>query len=148
LHGERRYGRWRAYGQSKLANLLFTLELDRRLRSAGSPLRSIAAHPGYAATNLQSAGPPAPDRWLMWFSNRVLAQSAAMGALPTLYAATHPDVESGTYVGPDGMFEGRGYPKVVDTAPQARDESVARRLWALSEELTGVRYELASRASA
>jgi NAD(P)-dependent dehydrogenase (short-subunit alcohol dehydrogenase family) len=147
LGGERRYFRWRAYGQSKLANLLFALELDRRLRAAGSTVKSLAAHPGYAATNLQSAGPPLVDRLIMQVSNRVIAQSDEMGALPTLYAATEPGLEGGTYAGPDGIVEQRGHPKRVAPNSAARDEEVARRLWEVSEEMTGVRFELAGSAS-
>jgi NAD(P)-dependent dehydrogenase (short-subunit alcohol dehydrogenase family) len=142
LQGERRYGRWSAYGQSKLANLLFAFELDRRLRAAGSAIRSVAAHPGYAATNLQFAAPPMPDRLIMAFSNRVFAQSAEMGALPLLYAATQPALEGGTYVGPDGLFEQRGYPKPVEATGAARDAEVARRLWEVSEGLTGVTFRI------
>jgi NAD(P)-dependent dehydrogenase (short-subunit alcohol dehydrogenase family) len=147
LHGERHYNRWRAYGQSKLANLLFALELDRRLRSAGSPIKSLAAHPGYAATNLQSAAPPKVDRLVMAVTNRLVAQSADMGALPTLYAATHPGLEGGTYVGPDGLAEQRGHPKPVAPSRTARNQPAAQRLWSISEELTGVRFELPAGAS-
>src|SRR6185295_7628070 len=103
LQKKRRYSRWRAYGQSKLANLLFAFELDRRLRAAGSSISSLAAHPGYAATNLQSAAPPMLDRLVMVVTNRVLAQSAEMGVLPTLYAATYPGLEGGAFIGPDGI---------------------------------------------
>jgi NAD(P)-dependent dehydrogenase (short-subunit alcohol dehydrogenase family) len=144
LQGERKYSRWGAYGQSKLANLMFCFELQRRAVSAGSELLSLAAHPGYAATNLQFA---APDRFYekayMWVGNRLFAQSADMGALPTLYAATVPDLPGGTYVGPGGRAEQRGYPKVVTAAGKAYDESAWRRLWEVSEELTGVHYEFA-----
>lgn len=139
LQGERTYGRWRAYGQSKLANLLFMFELDRRLRAKSSAIRSVAAHPGYAATNLQSAAAPKLDTMVMAVGNAIFAQSAAMGALPTLYAATRPEVEGGAYVGPSGPFEVRGYPKLVTASAAARDEAVAQRLWRVSEELTGVR---------
>jgi NAD(P)-dependent dehydrogenase (short-subunit alcohol dehydrogenase family) len=142
LQSEHRYRRWRAYGQSKLANLLFAFELDRRLRAAGSTVRSVAAHPGYAATNLQSAAPPLLDRMVMMVTNRVLAQSAEMGALPQLYAATYPDIEGGTYVGPDGIGEQRGHPKPVHASRAARDEEDARRLWQFSEELTGVQLDV------
>jgi NAD(P)-dependent dehydrogenase (short-subunit alcohol dehydrogenase family) len=142
LQSEHRYFRWRAYGQSKLSNLLFAFELDRRLRAAGSAVKSVAAHPGYAATNLQSAAPPLVDRLVMMVSNRVIAQSAAMGALPQLYAATYPGLEGGTYVGPDGIGEQRGHPKPVGTSRAARDERAAQRLWEVSEELTGVSFEL------
>jgi NAD(P)-dependent dehydrogenase (short-subunit alcohol dehydrogenase family) len=148
LQGERRYNRWRAYGQSKLANLLFTFELDRRLRAAGSTVQSVAAHPGYAATNLQSAAAPLVDRLVMAVTNRVMAQSADMGALPTLYAATEPGLEGGTFIGPDGVAEQRGHPKVVTANAAARDEATAARLWAVSEELTGVRFDLPEPAAA
>jgi NAD(P)-dependent dehydrogenase (short-subunit alcohol dehydrogenase family) len=137
LQRERWYNRWTAYGQSKLANLLFALELERRLRAAGSTVKSLAAHPGYAATNLQSAAAPLVDRLFMKVSNAVLAQSAEMGALPTLYAATAPGIEGGTFVGPDGFLEQRGHPEPVVPSGAARDEEVARRLWEVSEELTG-----------
>ncbi len=148
LHFERRYSRWRAYGQSKLANLLFALELDRRLRAAGSTVKSLAAHPGYAATNLQSAAVPAADRLVMVVTNALLAQSADRGALPSLYAATEPALEGGTYVGPDGIGEFRGSPQPVSPNRAAREESVAAQLWAVSEELTGVRFELPAGAAA
>src|SRR5829696_4298784 len=138
LNGDSRYFRWRAYGQSKLANLLFALELDRRLRAAESTVRSLAAHPGYAATNLQTAAPPLFDRLVMKVSNAVIAQSEEMGALPTLFAATQPGLDGGMYIGPDGPGEHRGYPKVVRPNRAARDEETARRLWEVSEELTGV----------
>ncbi len=142
LQSERRYNRWRAYGQSKLADLMTALELDRRLRAAGSTVKSIAAHPGYAATNLQSAGPPTLDRLLMAVTNATWAQSADRGALPPLYAATEPGLEGGIYVGPDGLGEFRGHPRLVSPSRAARDEQAAARLWAVSEELTGVRVEL------
>jgi NAD(P)-dependent dehydrogenase (short-subunit alcohol dehydrogenase family) len=143
LHGERRYRRWRAYGQSKLANLIFALELDRRLRAAGSTISSLAAHPGYAATNLQSASAPALDRAVMAVTNRLIAQDADVGALSLLYAATQPGLEGGTYVGPDGRGEQRGHPQ-PEAAPtrNALDEAVAARLWAVSEEATGVHFDL------
>jgi NAD(P)-dependent dehydrogenase (short-subunit alcohol dehydrogenase family) len=139
LNGDRRYFRWNAYGQSKLANLLFALELDRRLRARGSSVKSLAAHPGYATTNLQSAAAPAFDRMVMKMTDAVVGQSGEMGALPVLYAATEPGVEGGTYVGPDGIGEQRGHPKIVSPNRVARDEGSARRLWDVSEELTGVR---------
>jgi NAD(P)-dependent dehydrogenase (short-subunit alcohol dehydrogenase family) len=143
LSGDRHYFRWRAYGQSKLANLLFALELDRRLRAAGSTIKSLAAHPGYAATNLQFAGPPGFDAAVMRVSNLLFAQEDEMGALPTLYAATEPGLEGGTFCGPDGFLEQRGHPKPVAPSGAARDEQVARRLWEVSEQMTGVRFELA-----
>jgi NAD(P)-dependent dehydrogenase (short-subunit alcohol dehydrogenase family) len=147
LGGDRRYFRWRAYGQSKLANLLFALELDRRLRAAGSTIKSLAAHPGYAATNLQFAGPPAVDAAVMKLGNALFAQNDGMGALPTLYAATEPGLEGGTFCGPDGFLEQRGHPKPVAPNSAARDQGVARRLWEVSEEMTGVRFDLAGAAA-
>jgi NAD(P)-dependent dehydrogenase (short-subunit alcohol dehydrogenase family) len=144
LQSERHYRRWSAYGQSKLANLMFALELDRRLRAAGSTIKSLAAHPGYAATNLQTAAPPLLDSVVMRFTNLVMAQSADMGALPTLYAATEPGLEGGSYIGPDGIGEFRGHPHVSSPSRAARDEHLAERLWAASEELTGVRFEPAA----
>ena len=139
LNGDRRYFRWNAYGQSKLANLLFALELDRRLRERGSTVKSVAAHPGYATTNLQSAAAPAFDRMVMKVTDAVLGQSGEMGALPVLYAATQPGLDGGTYVGPDGLGEQRGYPKIVNPNRVARDEDTARRLWDVSEQLTAER---------
>jgi NAD(P)-dependent dehydrogenase (short-subunit alcohol dehydrogenase family) len=147
LGGERRYFRWSAYGQSKLANLLFAFELDRRLRAAGSAVKSVAAHPGYAATSLQHTGPPRVDELLMLVPNKVIAQSDEMGALPILYAATEPGIEGGAYVGPDGIAEQRGHPTTVSPSAAARDEGTARRLWEVSEEMTGVRFELARAAA-
>jgi NAD(P)-dependent dehydrogenase (short-subunit alcohol dehydrogenase family) len=138
LQSERRYQRWLAYGQSKLANLLFMMELQRRLDAARSPLRSVAAHPGYAATNLQSHTESIQDQ-IMGLFNHVLAQSAAMGALPTLYAATE-DVPGAAYVGPGGPFEQRGHPHLGNMSGAAKDEQSARRLWEASQELTGVRF--------
>jgi NAD(P)-dependent dehydrogenase (short-subunit alcohol dehydrogenase family) len=142
LQSERKYSRWGAYSQSKLANLMFCFELQRRAVEAGSALLSMAAHPGYAATNLQAAGTDRfYERWFMAIGNRLFAQSAEMGALPTLYAATFPDLPGGTYVGPGGRSEQRGYPKVVSAAGKAYDEQAWRRLWEVSETLTGVQYE-------
>ncbi|MBV8219113.1 MAG: SDR family oxidoreductase [Solirubrobacterales bacterium] len=142
LQGERSYSRWGAYQQSKLANLMFCFELQRRATAAGSPLLSLAAHPGYAATNLQAAGTDRfYERWFMAIGNKLFAQSADMGALPTLYAATVPDLPGGTFVGPGGRGEQRGSPMVVTAAGKAYDEEAWRRLWEVSEELTGVHYE-------
>jgi NAD(P)-dependent dehydrogenase (short-subunit alcohol dehydrogenase family) len=148
LQSERGYNRWRAYGQSKLADLMCALELDRRLRAAGSTVKSLAAHPGYAATNLQSAAAPPVDRLVMVVTNMLVAQSADQGALPSLYAATEPGLEGGTYVGPDGIGEFRGHPQPVSPSRAALDEEVAGRLWAVSETLTGVRFELPAGAVA
>ena len=140
LQSERSYRRWRAYGQSKIANLLFTFELDRRLRASGSELLSVAAHPGYSATNLQFAATPSRvERLGSVFLNRIVAQSAEAGALPTLFAAT-AEIPGGSFVGPDGFQEMRGKPKLVKAIARAHDEAVARRLWEVSEDLTGVRF--------
>jgi NAD(P)-dependent dehydrogenase (short-subunit alcohol dehydrogenase family) len=147
LQSTRHYMRWNAYAQSKLADLMFALELDRRLRASGSTVKSLAAHPGYAATNLQSAAPPAIDRLLMTFTNLLVAQNAAMGALPTLYAATAPSLEGGVYVGPDGIAEFRGHPQVVSPSRSALDADKAARLWSAAEELTGATFELDAAAA-
>ena len=132
----------RAYGQSKLANLLITSELQRHLAEAGSDVRAVAAHPGYAATNLQSHTGNVFQHVGMWVGNKLIAQSDEQGAWPTLYAATQ-DLAGNSYVGPDGFREGRGHPTLVGRSKAARDDEVARRLWELSEELTGVRFPLA-----
>jgi NAD(P)-dependent dehydrogenase (short-subunit alcohol dehydrogenase family) len=144
LHGRQGYGKWRAYAQSKLANLLFAFELDRLARAAKTPLASVAAHPGYAATHLQvrspeAAGKPLTARVFAW-GNDVLAQSAEDGALPQLYAATMADVRGGEVFGPAGLAEMRGAPVRVDVSRRARDRADASRLWHLSERLTQVRY--------
>lgn len=140
LNWERRtYRRWPAYGQSKLANLLFTYELQRRLEASGSAVKALAAHPGYAATNLQSHTESISSR-IMALANPIIAQSAHMGALPVLYAATVPDAVGGSYLGPSALFETRGHPKVVSSNRKSHDRAVARQLWALSEKLTGVDY--------
>ncbi len=145
LQGERRHQRWLAYSQSKLANLLFAYELDRRARSAKTALASVAAHPGYASTHLQAAGAELSGSRIgvrMWDAvNRVAAQPAAVGALPQLYAATMADVRGGEYFGPAGLFEMRGAPIRVESTTRSRSREDASRLWAVSEELTGVTYE-------
>ncbi|MFI5352786.1 MAG: oxidoreductase [Candidatus Binatales bacterium] len=145
---EHGYGKWRAYGQSKLANLLFAYELQRRIEAAGAKLISVACHPGYAATNLQAMGPrmsgSAMMETLMGLSNRLFAQSAAMGALPTLYAATAPELRGGEYIGPDGLGEMWGHPAKVDSNAASHDTASAARLWQISEQLTNVRYPLGS----
>jgi len=130
-----------AYRRSKLANA-FAIELDRRLRSAGAKTISVFAHPGYSATNLQSSGPTGAAKALMAITNKIVAQSAERGALPTLYAATAPGVEGGAYYGPDGRAEMRGFPKQVKAIPEAYDPGIGMRLWAASEALTGVHYPL------
>jgi NAD(P)-dependent dehydrogenase (short-subunit alcohol dehydrogenase family) len=133
----RRYRRWSAYGQSKLADLMFAFELQRRLLLAGSPVRSMAAHPGYAATNLQRFM-PAADRMQPVFLRLGLAQDAEGGALPTLYAATAPDLPGGSYVGPSGPAEQSGPPRIVGSSSASRDLDVQRSLWEVGALLTGV----------
>lgn len=148
LQGERHYRRWRAYGQSKLANLLFAFELDRRVRVHGLDLISVAAHPGYAATNLQTAGPRMEGKDLQAriaaFGNALFAQPASMGALPEIYAAVAPGVQGGEYFGPDRFFGQRGYPTRVTAPKAAYDTAVAARLWEVSEQLTGVHFDFSA----
>jgi len=140
------YGRWRAYARSKLANLLFAFELQRRLEAAGADAKSVGVHPGYADTGLQRRAPEMMDStlrlYVMKAANLVMAQSPEGGARPTLYAATHPGIDGGEYVGPTGILEMRGSPGVVEPAKRARNEDLARRLWAVSGDLTGVRFDL------
>ncbi len=137
----RRYRPWPAYSQSKLANLLFVRELQRRLEAAGSPLRAVAAHPGYAATDLQRKTGSRFASAGMVLLNRLVAQSAAAGALPTLYAAVE-DIPGRSYVGPGGWMEQRGSPKLVAPSAAAAADDTALRLWELSERLTGVGFPL------
>jgi NAD(P)-dependent dehydrogenase (short-subunit alcohol dehydrogenase family) len=146
LQRERRYNNWLAYGQSKLANLMFCFELQRRASAAGTSLTSLAAHPGYADTNLQFAGPVKFYERPLMVVGKLFAQSAEMGALPTLYAATTPELPGGSFVGPDGPAESRGYPHVVTAAGKAYGENAGRRLWNVSEDLTGVHYEFTAPA--
>ncbi|MFR9800331.1 oxidoreductase [Streptomyces sp. MS06] len=136
----------RAYAQSKLANLLFTLELQRRLTESGSPVRALAAHPGYAATNLQSHTANPAARVFLKLGNRLFAQSDEAGALPTLYAAVR-DLPGASYVGPDGMGEMRGAPTLVGRSRAASDPEAARRLWEASAELTGVGFPAEAKAA-
>ncbi|MER5750091.1 oxidoreductase [Streptomyces sp. NPDC002088] len=144
LNSEHHYRRWIAYARSKTANLLFTHELARRLAATGSDAVAAAAHPGYAATNLQTAGPRAEGRRtaerLMRLGNRVIAQPAEAGALPTLYAATAPDVRPDAFTGPS-LAMWRGAPAPSWRAPWTRDDRVSERLWTASEALTGVIYD-------
>jgi NAD(P)-dependent dehydrogenase (short-subunit alcohol dehydrogenase family) len=148
LNWERkRYRAWRAYGQSKLANLLFTAELQRRLTASGSRVLAIAAHPGYAATNLQFHSGRRSMDFINRIGNRLLAQDEDGGALPTLYAAL-ADVPGNSFAGPSGFMEQRGAPKLVGRSTAAQDMSAARRLWDVSEQLTGVRFPLTVAASA
>ncbi|MDP9182639.1 MAG: oxidoreductase [Actinomycetota bacterium] len=138
LMGTEGYGRWRAYGQSKLANLLFTHELDRR---AHGRLTAVAAHPGYASTHLQQGQGQKHFEWLMALGNKVFAQSDVQGAWPSLRAATDPDVRGNEYYGPH-LFELRGNPVHAGRTRHARSSETATRLWDVSEELTGVHYDL------
>lgn len=140
LQSERSYDRVAAYGQSKLANLLFTYELQRRLAPLGGTI-AVAAHPGVAATELVR-NLPGPVRLVLPAVMPLFTQGPAMGALPTLRAATDPAVLGGQYYGPDGWRENRGHPRVVASSKQSHDEVVQRRLWAVSEQLTGVRFPL------
>jgi NAD(P)-dependent dehydrogenase (short-subunit alcohol dehydrogenase family) len=135
LQWERSYSRVRAYGQSKLANLMFTYELQRRLSGAGTTI-AVAAHPGFAATELMRHTPVAA------VVTPLFSQDAAMGALPVLRAATDPSVLGGQYYGPGGFLGLRGYPKLAASSRRSHDEAVQRRLWAVSEELTGVTFPL------
>src|SRR3984957_8322935 len=139
LQWERSYNRVAAYGQSKLASLLFTYELQRRLKLKGAPTAALQAHPGGSDTELTRNIPrllkPVVD--VVWST---FSQSAEMGALPTLRAATDPSAQGGQYYGPDGLGEQRGYPKVVKSSEKSHDETRQRRLWQVSEELTGVTY--------
>lgn len=135
----RRYSLAETYGQSKLANLLFTLELERRLRSSGSAVRSLAAHPGYSATNLGLKGRSKPLVATVNLAGRLLAQTTEQGALPTLFAATQ-DLPGASYLGPDGRGELHGSPCMVGRSAKASDPALARRLWDASEELTGIRF--------
>jgi len=135
LHGERSYRRVAAYSQSKLANLMFTYELQHRLSGAGTTI-AVAAHPGLAGTELTRNSPPIAA----FFYARVISQKAAMGALPTLRAATDPGVLGGQYYGPGRLFGARGYPKLAQPSRQSRDTAIQRRLWTVSEELTRVTF--------
>ena len=146
LHGERSYDKWDAYGQSKLANVLFAYELQRRLDDTGvDDIESIACHPGYADTNLQvRTGKESGSRLVlgaMKLANKLLAQSAASGALPMVYGAVADDADGGSYVGPGGLMNMRGAPEIQRSSDRSYDESTARRLWEVSEELTGVAYD-------
>jgi NAD(P)-dependent dehydrogenase (short-subunit alcohol dehydrogenase family) len=144
LQSEKHYSPWTAYGQSKLANLLYAFELERKITEAASRLKSMAAHPGYSATNLQTGGPkldgPSLTASILAFTNIFMAQSAAMGALPTLYAATSADAVGGGFYGPS--LEIWGHPTKTTPSSQALDEKAAAELWRLSEQLTGITYAL------
>jgi NAD(P)-dependent dehydrogenase (short-subunit alcohol dehydrogenase family) len=142
LNWERRpYRPYAAYGQSKLANLMFAYELQHRLLAAGSTVRSMAAHPGYASTNLMGRTGTFQDGFATVFT-RAVAQSAEMGALPELYAATVADLPGGSYIGPGGPGEMRGYPRPVGSTGASHDRVVQRELWTASEHLTGVHFSV------
>lgn len=131
LNWENRYSRWQAYGQSKLANLMFAKELQRRLQQQGSKVIAVAVHPGYSNTNLQQYMPA--NRLL----NSLFSQSQAEGALPTLCAATQANLSGGEYIGPDGFLEMQGKPDLAYSTARSNDKSIARRLWEVSEKMTG-----------
>jgi len=131
---KRKYKPWRAYGDSKIANLYFTYQLDRKLKEKNHTTLAAASHPGWTATELQR------HSGLFSFMNRFFAQGIDMGALPTLYAAVGPDVKSGDYFGPSGFKEMKGYPKKVESNELSHDKDIAKRLWEVSEELTGVKF--------
>jgi NAD(P)-dependent dehydrogenase (short-subunit alcohol dehydrogenase family) len=141
----RRYQRWLAYGQSKLADLMVAYELERRFVAAGSPLRSLAAHPGYSATNLQSRTESIQDA-IMGVANRFVAQGPEMGALPELYAATDPDLPGGLFIGPDGWGESYGHPIPVGSTAASHDREVQAALFTACEELTGVTVQVPTAA--
>jgi NAD(P)-dependent dehydrogenase (short-subunit alcohol dehydrogenase family) len=146
LQRQRHYARWSAYMQSKLANLLFAYELQRRLSAIDAPLISVAAHPGVSSTNLvrPGAGGSRIKEQILTVGVRLIGQSDVQGALPQLYAATAPDVKGGEYYGPNGIGENRGYPKRVDSTATSRDPQLAARLWTVSQDLTGVGYDALS----
>ena len=149
-YGRGEYHPWAAYGRSKLANLLFTLQLHRLSQSGelsrDKKLLAVAAHPGYSATNLQMVGPQMKNQRLMAkgseMMNSLIAQSAKQGSLPILCAATFPEMPGGSYLGPDGFMEMRGYPKFTRASSAAYDQNLAAKLWEISAELTGVSWNL------
>lgn len=150
LQGDKGYKEWRAYRQSKLANVLFAYELQRHFETTGATAISVACHPGYAATNLQTVGPVMSGSRLketvMRLANRLFAQSAVMGALPTLYAALAPEVNGCDYIGPTGLGGMRGTPGKVRSLPASYDRDLARHLWDVSEQLTDVQYSFVGAA--
>jgi NAD(P)-dependent dehydrogenase (short-subunit alcohol dehydrogenase family) len=149
LNSEQRYSAWDAYNRSKLANVLFALELHRRARAAGGGLVSAGAHPGFSRTELQSSGPQLAGMSaiarVLAFGTRLLGQPAAVGALPVLRAATDPAVTGGEYFGPGGLGEMRGLPRPRQYSAVGRDPRLAAELWRRSEELTGVKFDLSQR---
>jgi NAD(P)-dependent dehydrogenase (short-subunit alcohol dehydrogenase family) len=146
LHGEDDYDKWGAYAGSKLANLLFAYELERRLEAADASVTSVGCHPGYANTGLQRRGPEMTGSrlrlWGMKLANLIVAQSAESGALPMVCAATATDITGGEYVGPGGIMNMRGAPAIQESSSLSTDEALAARLWDVSAELTGVSFDL------
>lgn len=140
ITGEKSYGRLAFYAQSKFANVLFALELDRRLKAAQLPVISVLAHPGYSDTNLQTSATSGVLRLFMRIGNRFIAQNAEQGVLNQLYAATADGLRGGEFVGPDGFREMRGSPSLVHPLPAATDKDLAARLWKLSEDLTRLKF--------
>lgn len=142
LQGQGDYNKWDAYGQSKLANLLFAYELDRRVQAMDGSVTSVGCHPGYADTGLQKRGPAMAGSRIrllaMKMANWLVAQSAERGALPMLYAATAPEISGGEYVGPGGFMNMRGSPAIQESSDRSTDKMLATRLWEVSEEVTGV----------
>jgi NAD(P)-dependent dehydrogenase (short-subunit alcohol dehydrogenase family) len=144
LHSKKKYRKWDAYAQSKIANLYFTFELERRARASGCGVIAVACHPGYSATNLQTAGLIQDSTFTQKFfalGNNLLAQSAEQGALPTVYAAAAEGVQGGEFYGPDGFLELRGTPVLVAPHARAKDAQVAAKLWTVSQEATGVLFD-------
>jgi NAD(P)-dependent dehydrogenase (short-subunit alcohol dehydrogenase family) len=140
---------WHFYGNSKLANLLFTYELNRKLKSAGHSQTVTTAHPGLSTTNLQAGMMRGRTglfndiaKALINAGNSIVAQSAQMGALPQIYAAVNPHLTNGEYIGPDGVFEAKGYPKIVASSANAQNAEVAHNLWLTSETLTGIKFKI------
>lgn len=144
LDGSKGYGPWTAYNQTKLANLLFAYELQRKLKAVDTELISVGTHPGYTATNLQFAGPRLSGssvmERVMKLGNRLLGQSGAMGALPLLYASVAPNIRGGDYTGPKDMFGLWGYPKIARSNGRSHDIQSAKKLWEISEQMTGIHY--------
>ncbi len=142
LDGSKGYSPMRFYRQSKLANLLFALELQNKLERSGSSTISVACHPGISATNLLSRGSGRETGKLMKMLMRIVAQTAENGALPTLYAATHPDLRGGEFIGPDGPGNTKGYPVLTNDSARLYNPDLAAKLWEVSETLTGVTYSI------
>lgn len=138
LDGKKGYHRMKYYRQSKLANLLFAVELNNRLKKAGAPTISLACHPGVTVTNLASLGSGKKSGLIVRMIFKMYAQPTEMGALPTLFAATDPSLKGGEYIGPDGKLNKKGYPAISDEANTLFKEDVAKRLWDVSEKLTGI----------